>query len=69
MKYIDKEMDVHNEFFSSLNFGAQRRSLVHTVVLYPGGGAQRSSHKPRQADGPQVMHMSPLCKVHRWAQK
>ena len=26
--------------------GAQRRSVVHSVVMYPRGGAQRSSHKP-----------------------
>ncbi len=26
--------------------GAQRRSVVHNVVLYPWGSAQHSSHKP-----------------------
>ncbi len=26
--------------------GAQRRSVVHNVVLYQRGGAQHSSHKP-----------------------
>ncbi len=26
--------------------GAQRRLVVHDVVLYPRGGAQHSSHKP-----------------------
>ena len=29
--------------------GAQRRSVVHSVILYQCGGAQRSSHKPKQA--------------------
>ncbi len=27
--------------------GAQHRSMVHSIVLYPQGGAQRSSHKHR----------------------
>ncbi len=27
------------------------------------------SSPARQTDGQKVMHMSPLCKVHRWAQK
>ncbi len=31
--------------------GAQRRLVVHNVVLYPQSGAQRRSHKPRQTDG------------------
>ncbi len=26
--------------------GAHRRSMVHSIVLYPQGGAQCSSHKP-----------------------
>ncbi len=28
--------------------GAQRRSMVHSVVLYSQGGEQRKSHKPTQ---------------------
>ena len=31
--------------------GAQHKSVVHNVVMYPRGFAQRSSHKPRITDG------------------
>ncbi len=30
--------------------GPRRRSVVHNIVLYPRGGAQHRSHKPRQTD-------------------
>ena len=50
---------------------AQRRSVVHNPVLYPGGGGQHRSHKLRQTDGPLVQKSvirsePPLSMTGRW---
>ncbi len=55
--------------------GAQCRSVVHNVVLYPQGGSQRRSHKSRQMDLPIVLSLcytvdknvlSNSCARHEW---
>ena len=49
--------------------GAQCRSMVHNVVLYSLGGAQRRSHK-NQTDGQSESETyEPTMYKHRWAQK
>ena len=49
--------------------GAQRRSMVHNVVLYSQGGVQRRSHKPTHTytqTGPILLTRLLMCEVIRW---